>query len=411
VTRRSAALSRRTQLLDLTVERAAPGGDCVAHAPDGRVVFIRGALPGEQVRVRLTDENKRLLRADTVEVLKASADRVTPPCPLAVPGRCGGCDWQHASVAAARDLKGQVLREQLVRLGGIDPGPVSVQAPRSTPDGLGWRTRVQVSVGRDGSRGLLRHRSHAVERVRHCPISHPLVEQAGAWRTDGPQAHRVAHQPRPRVAFAASATTGEVVIDDDGTLVHRALEHDFRVGGGGFWQVHPDAPQLLADAVLEALGPQPGERALDLYAGAGLFSYALGSSGVRVTAVEMVPGAAADARENCSGLDVTVQTADVADAVGTLLDVRDGPVDLVVLDPPRTGASAEIMRALAALRPRAIAYVSCDGATLARDVRAAREAGYRLQRLRAFDLFPMTAHLECLALLTPADGEAGADHP
>jgi tRNA/tmRNA/rRNA uracil-C5-methylase (TrmA/RlmC/RlmD family) len=379
------------------VERAAPGGDCVAHAPDGRVVFVRGALPGERVRARVTDENKRLLRADTIEVLDASADRVAPPCPLAVPGRCGGCDWQHASLDVGRGLKGQVLREQLTRLGGLDPGPVAVEATPSCADGLGWRTRVQVSVGRDGSRGLLRHRSHAVERVRHCPISHPLVTAAGAWNADGPEAHKVAHQPRPRVAFAASPTTGQVVIDDDGVLVHRALEHDFRVTAGGFWQVHPDAPQLLADAVLDALEPQPGERALDLYAGAGLFSYALASRGVSVTAVEVSATAAVDARHNCEGLNVSVHAADVSDA----LEGELGAFDIVVLDPPRTGASPQIMQRLAATGPRAIVYVSCDGATLARDVKAAGEAGYRVARLRAFDLFPMTAHLECLALLVP----------
>ncbi len=191
------------------------------------------------------------------------------------------------------------------------------------------------------------------------------------------------------------------MIDDEGGLVHRALDHDFRVTGGGFWQVHPDAAPLLCDAVAAALAPQPGERALDLYAGAGLFSYLLGARGLAVTAVEVVAAAAADARENCDGLDVAVHTADVAKALaGGLLD-RVAPLDLVVLDPPRTGASADIMRQLAAAAPRAIAYVSCDGATLARDIRAAAEAGYRLEALRAFDLFPMTAHLECLALLTP----------
>jgi tRNA/tmRNA/rRNA uracil-C5-methylase (TrmA/RlmC/RlmD family) len=389
----------RRELLELSVERAAPGGDCVGHAPDGRVVFIRGALPGEQVRVAVTVDNRRLMRADTVEVLTASPDRVCPPCPLAVPGRCGGCDWQHASLPAGRAIKGAVLRDQLIRLGGTDPGPLTVQAPPSSPDGLGWRTRVQISVGRDGSRGLLRHRSHAVERVRHCPITHPLIEAAGAWRGDGPPAHRVPHQPRPRVSFAASCTTGAVVVDDEGTLVHQALGHDFQVTGSGFWQVHPDAPELLAGAVLAALSPNPGERALDLYAGAGLFSYALASRGVAVTAVEELAVAAADARVNCDALDVTVLACDVA--VG--LPAIDGPVDLVVLDPPRTGASPAIMQQIARLRPRAIAYVSCDGATLARDLRAAAEAGYRLAHVRAFDLFPMTAHLECLALLVPAE--------
>jgi tRNA/tmRNA/rRNA uracil-C5-methylase (TrmA/RlmC/RlmD family) len=384
--------------LEVEIERAGPGGDCVARVPDGRVVFVRGALPGELVRVAITDDNKRFLRADTVAVLKASADRVTPPCPLAVPGRCGGCDWQHAKLGTARSIKGEVLREQLTRLGGIDPGPIRVQAAPHHTDGLGWRTRTQVSVGRDGSRGLMRHRSHAVERVRSCPITHPLIDGAGAWKSTGPEGHRVRHQARLRVSFAASPTHGQVVVDEGGSLTHTALEHEFQVSHGGFWQVHPDAPEMLTQAVLGALQPQPGERALDLYAGAGLFTYALGSRGVDVTAVESSKDAAVDARVNCEGLDVTVLSKDVAVALEELTD----PVDLIVLDPPRTGAGAEVMKLLAALRPRAIAYVSCDGATLARDLRALEEAGYRVAELEAFDLFPMTAHLECLALVVPA---------
>jgi tRNA/tmRNA/rRNA uracil-C5-methylase (TrmA/RlmC/RlmD family) len=283
----------------------------------------------------------------------------------------------------------------------VDPGPLSVQAPPAVDgaqDGFGWRTRVQVSVGRDGSRGLLRHRSHAVQRVRTCPITHPLIEAAGAWRADGPAAHRAAHQPRPRVAFAASATTGGVVVDGDGRLTHRALGHDFRVSGGGFWQVHPAAPELLASAVLDQLEPQPGERVLDLYAGAGLFSYALAARGARVTAVEQVPTAADDARVNCAGLPVAVVTGDVEAVIGELAS----EADIAVLDPPRTGAGSAVIQALVSAGPRAIAYVSCDGATLARDLRAAREAGYALRRLSAYDLFPMTAHLEMLALLEPA---------
>ncbi len=394
--------------LELTIERAAPGGDCVAHAPDGRVVFVRGALPGERVRARVVDANRRFLRADTTDVLATSPDRVEPPCPLAVPGRCGGCDWQHVSLPAQRVLKGEVLREQLTRLGGVDPGPIDVQAPEGSPDGLGWRTRIQVSVGHDGSRGLLRHRSHAVERVRHCPIAHPLIEAAGAWDPHGPSAHRVAHQARPRVSFAASPTSGEVLDDGDGvtgTLTHAALGHEFAVSEGGFWQVHPDAPELLAGAVLAALDPQPGERALDLYAGAGLFSYALGRRGVTVTAVEALDTAAADAQANCAGLDVIAVAADVAEALPTISAAAE-VIDLVVLDPPRTGAGPAVMRQLADLRPRAIAYVSCDGATLARDLRAAADAGYQLASLCAFDLFPMTAHLECLALLVPAGDPA-----
>jgi tRNA/tmRNA/rRNA uracil-C5-methylase (TrmA/RlmC/RlmD family) len=180
------------------------------------------------------------------------------------------------------------------------------------------------------------------------------------------------------------------------------------VSGGGFWQVHPAAAETLAAAVLDGLLPRPSERAVDLYAGAGLFSAGLAQAGASVVAVESAPAAAEDARTNLADLDVDVHTATVEDVVQDV--VTDG-VDLVVLDPPRTGAGVEVMRALIAAGPRGVAYVSCDPATLARDLRAAREAGYRLASLRAFDLFPMTAHVECVAVLEPSVPEASVPGP
>ncbi len=384
--------------VELTAERAAPGGDCVAHLPDGRVAFVRGALPGERVRAAIIEQTTRFVRADVVEVLEASLNRIEPVCPLAVPGRCGGCDWQHTPLDVARRLKADVVREQLTRLGGLVDPEVTVEPASARDTGLGWRTRLQVSVARDGSRGLLRHRSHAVQPVPRCPITHSLLEQAGAWRDRDRTARSGGggRQAQKRISYAASASTGDVVIDGSGVLTHEALDHTFRVSAGGFWQVHPAAPELLSAAVLEATAPQPGESALDLYAGAGLFAYALADRGAAVIAVEQGEQAADDARFNC-GEGVDVRTADVAEIIGEL-----PASDVVVLDPPRTGAGPDVMRAITELRSRVIAYVSCDAATLARDLRAAVEAGYRVDRVRAFDLFPMTAHVELLAVLRPA---------
>ena len=165
-------------LLELEVGEVAQGGWCVAREPAGRVVLVRHALPGERVLARVTEVTSRFARADAVQILAASPDRVEPPCPHARPGGCGGCDWQHASLAAQRQLKAAVISQQLRRIAGLDR-EVTVEPLPGDPDGLGWRTRVRFAVGPDGTAGLRKHRSHEVIDVGHCPIAHPLVEAAG----------------------------------------------------------------------------------------------------------------------------------------------------------------------------------------------------------------------------------------
>jgi tRNA/tmRNA/rRNA uracil-C5-methylase (TrmA/RlmC/RlmD family) len=391
--------ARGASLLELEIGRVAAGGACVATAPDGRVVFVRHTLPGEKVRARVTESTKRFLRADAVEILEPSPDRVVQPCRYARPGRCGGCDFQHVALPAQRRLKAEATRDQLRRLGGLDEKLVDELVVEELPpvlpgnaEGLRWRTRAQFAVREDGRSGLHRYRSHNLEPVDTCPITAAAIEETGVLRERWPG--------RRRLELAASPSHPEdgVSYNGDRTLHFEALGRRFRVSEGGFWQVHPAAADVLAEAVLEALAPTSGERALDLYAGAGLFSAALAQAGATVCAVESFLVAAGDARENLGDLRVEVVTGAVED---TIADLAAGN-DLVVLDPPRTGAGVAVMQTLVAARPRAIAYVSCDPATLARDLRAAREAGYRLSALRAFDLFPMTAHVECLAVLEPA---------
>ncbi len=177
-------------LLELEVGEAAQGGWCVAREPSGRVVLVRHALPGERVLAQVTEETTRFARADAVQVLAASPDRVEPRCPHAHPGGCGGCDWQHASPAAQRRLKGAVISQQLRRIAGLDR-EVTVEPLPGDPDGLGWRTRVRFAVGRDGAAGLRKHRSHEVVDVGHCPIAHPLVDQAGVTGRPWPGAGSV----------------------------------------------------------------------------------------------------------------------------------------------------------------------------------------------------------------------------
>jgi tRNA/tmRNA/rRNA uracil-C5-methylase (TrmA/RlmC/RlmD family) len=369
-------------------------------------VFVRHALPGERVRAVVTEggEAAAYLRADAVDVLVPAPDRVSPPCPYAGPGRCGGCDWQHASLAAQRRLKGAVVTEALTRLAGIQRS-VEVEEVPGAPAGLGWRTRVRFAVDGEGRAGLRRHRSHAIEPVARCLIAHPLVEALGVEGRRWPGTQSVQ-------AVAAVATGESLVLpfprprpETGPEIVHeRAAGRTWRVTGGGFWQVHPGGADTLATAVAEALDPRPGESAVDLYAGVGLFAGvvapALGPGG-RVTAVESDPTAVRDARHNLRDLRTVRVERGRADRV---LDRLAGQgrlrrTDLVVLDPPRSGAGRGVVDRIARLRPRRVAYVACDPAALARDLAWLAERGYRLTGLRAFDLFPMTAHVECVVRL------------
>jgi tRNA/tmRNA/rRNA uracil-C5-methylase (TrmA/RlmC/RlmD family) len=381
----------------------AHGGHVVARH-EGRVLFVRHALPGERVTVEVTEgeEDSRFLRADAVEVHEPSPDRVEPPCPWSGPGLCGGCDFQHVALPAQRDLKAAVVREQLQRLAGLDVD-VTVEAVPGETDGLGWRTRLQLAVDPDGRPGLRRHRSHGVVTVGRCPIGHPDLPDVLGERwpgVSGVEAIVSSTGERLRVVQRG----GETVYDGPEVLHEQAAGRVWEVTGSGFWQVHPGAADTLVDAVMHALAPQPGERVVDLYSGVGLFSgplaAAVGPTGA-VVGVEGDRAAVDDARRNLADLP---QVTCVVDRVDRALrrGVAGEHVDLVVLDPPRTGAKRPVVDAVADLAPRAVAYVACDPAALARDVALFAGRGYRLGGLRAFDLFPMTHHVECVALLQPA---------
>jgi tRNA/tmRNA/rRNA uracil-C5-methylase (TrmA/RlmC/RlmD family) len=423
---------RAGDLVDLTVGEAAHGGWCVARPEPGhgQVIFVRHALPGERVKAVITQRTSKLARADAVEIVEAAAARVRPPCPQARPGGCGGCDWQHASLPAQRALKAAVVSQQLRRIAGIER-EVTVEPVAGDRDGLGWRTRVRFAVRSDGTAGLHKHRSHEVVDVGGCPIAHPLVGAADvtgrSWpgarwveictapvsgdravTVSGPGGRQL--PPRGRAeAVSRRGRDGMPTAPDGGYLRQHAAGRDWRVNAAAFWQVHPGAADALAAAVLDALRPEPGDVALDLYCGAGLFAgllaEAVGPAGA-VIGMEQDRLAVRDARHNLRGTPwARVHCGDT----GALL-ARHGLSDasLAVLDPPRTGAARPVIDLLCgppptesgvAARLRRIAYVSCDPATLARDLGLLRERGWDLRALRAFDAFPMTHHVECLATL------------
>jgi tRNA/tmRNA/rRNA uracil-C5-methylase (TrmA/RlmC/RlmD family) len=402
---------------EVTVGPVAHGGHCVARH-EGRVVFVRHTLPGERVVARVTeDRHPGFCRADAVEVLEASPDRVERPCPYSGPGRCGGCDWQHVDPAAQRQLKAAVVREQLARLAGLEVD-VTVEALPGGP--LRWRSRARFAVERSGAAGLRRHRSHDVVVLDDCPITVETAAQA-VLRQRWPGAGAVDVSVDSTGAVTTTRLdrrghpTSSRVVRPGGDLPEepstRAERHaggrDWEVEGTGFWQVHPGAADALVAAVAEFAGVRPGETVLDLYAGVGLFGGALapaaGPEG-RVVCVESDEAACAAADANLADLPQAEVWQGEVDPAGLeeLLAELGGPPDVVVLDPPRAGAGRPVSRLLAATGARAVVYVACDPAALARDVAAFGESGYRLAGIRGFDAFPMTAHVECVALLAPA---------
>jgi tRNA/tmRNA/rRNA uracil-C5-methylase (TrmA/RlmC/RlmD family) len=411
--------------LTLTVGALVHGGHCVSRH-EGRVVFVRHALPGERVVAEVTEgeERSRYLRADAVEVLDPAADRVRPRCPVARPGGCGGCDFQHVSLPAQRRLLGGVVAEQLRRLAGLDVD-VEVEAVPGDRDGLDWRTRVRFATDEEGRLGLRKHRSHEVVPLDDCPIAHPdlpavtgarwpgavsveAVVSAEGERTVVVEPGRRRYDRAPRVEAESVLTTTGQRLRGRTHVTEQAAGRRWRVSAAGFWQVHPGAADALVGAVLAMLDPRPGERALDLYSGVGLFAGALAERLGRegsLLAVEGDARAVKDARRNLHDLP---QVRLLHGRVDRLLrDLPVDAVDVVVLDPPRVGARRPVVGQVSALRPRAVCYVACDPAALARDVAIFAEHGYALETLRAFDIFPMTHHVECVAMLTLRNGPGG----
>ena len=387
----------------------AHGGHCVARL-DGQVVFVRHTLPGERVRIHITERSKTFLRADAVEVIEAAPGRVEAPCPYAGPGLCGGCDFQHVDPATQRELLGEVVREQLRRLAGITwDGEVEAV----DPEAFDWRTRMQFAVDEEGRPGLRKHRSHEIIPVDRCLIAHPDLPDVLGRRWDAESVEAIVSSTGDTLLVTdasipddvEAAVDGVVAVDGTtrggrGAVVERVLSADDRVSGSGFWQVHPDAATTLVEAVIEAAEVAQGDTVLDLYAGVGLFTTFLadeaGEDGV-VLSVESDRGASRDARRNLHDFpQVRLVGASVERAL------RDGSLgesaDVVVLDPPRTGAKKAVA-GIVDLSPRRIVYVACDPAALARDLASFAARGYVLGGLRAFALFPMTHHVECVAVL------------
>ena len=396
------------EIFTVEIEKVAHGGHFIARH-EGVVIFVRHAIPGEIVEVEITALEKSFVRAEIKAIIEPSGHRVLAPCQFAHPGGCGGCDFQHIESAHQRQLKSEVIAEQFARIAKMEID-VEVEEVSSS---LHWRTRYAATTNDQSELGFKGTRSHEVIPISHCPVLIPEI--------DFETIPRDVIKPSSRVEVALSSR-GERTIslspirsnrlekNPPVEIVegHSALHYEvqtssgplkFQVSQGSFWQSNVNAPETLVEAVRGFAQTREGDHIIDLYGGVGLFAKALiadiGESG-RIDLVEASASATRDAQQNFRDYrNVTVHRGDVAQLISHFESA-----DIVLLDPPRTGAGADVLSAIAEMAPRSIIYIACDPAALARDTGYLRDSGYQLHSIRAFDLFPMTHHIESVALYT-----------
>jgi 23S rRNA (uracil1939-C5)-methyltransferase len=375
-------------------EKMAAGGDAIARMADGRVAFVRGALPGESVAVDIVQAKKDFVRAEVVEVIEGSPMRVAPPCPAHAAG-CGGCGWQHVSAAGQLQLKSEVVIEALQRTGKLVDPVVEVGA--SVPP-WAYRTTLRLAGG-NGRLGLRSRQSHDVIDLDGCPVSHPMLEQLLATlrcRGAGEVSLRVSAATGERTAWVVDGDLSLLAVPDDVGIGAQATVHEviggrrLQVSASSFFQSGPDAAELLVAAVSDACGSYAAaEKMVDAYGGVGLFASSMANG--HVTVVESSASACADAAINLADRRRKIVCRSVE-------QWKPQRVDLVIADPARGGLGRAAVDVLAATHAGRIVLVSCDPVSLARDAGLLRAAGYAHVRSTVFDLFPQTHHVEVVTV-------------
>jgi tRNA/tmRNA/rRNA uracil-C5-methylase (TrmA/RlmC/RlmD family) len=373
--------------IEVEIGGIAHGGHCVARY-EGQVIFVRHAIPGEKVIVEITEMNSKFARGDAMEILQPSNDRVTAQCQYARPGGCGGCDFQHISLERQRKLKADVVREQFTRVAKMD---VELSVEEVSPTSH-WRTRMDFTVSENRKLALYSSRSHRLVEVDSCQIADESIPISEINQRKLPQGAKV---------HVAVGSNGKSVVEIEGRQSHELVvqevgSQNFSLSPTTFWQSHRRAPEVLSSVVQELARAKSGDHVFDLYGGVGLFTGALidvVGAGGRITLIESDELATTDARRKFA---INENVEIISEKVERVLD-RFTRADIVIADPPRAGLGARVCAMIDDLNPRAIVYVSCDPSSLARDARLLVDAGYEMDLIRAFDLFPMTHHIECVA--------------
>jgi len=386
-------------VLTLRVESLVFGGAGLAHAPDGRVVFVAYAAPGELVEATVEREYPDYIEAVVSRVVEPSPDRVEPPCALF--GECGGCQLQHMSYPAQLAAKEAVVREQLRRIGRLDDS--AVRPIRGAANPWGYRNHLRFSTGKKyGDVGYITRRGRGLLKVLECPIADPWVS-ALLPRLQGLGAGL--HQVQVRY----SRETGTHLVNPaipgvDFATGQKSYREElsgrrFDVSASAFFQVNHAQAEEMIRLIGEAL-PLRGELLIDGFAGVGAFAVIFSDRFDRVLAIEESHSAAQDSERNLA------QAPNVEMLVGKveyILPGLDARPDAIVLDPPRPGCAPPVLAAILEFRPPTVVYVSCNPATLARDLRVLVDGGYRLEWVTPLDMFPQTGHIECVTKLTLAD--------
>jgi 23S rRNA (uracil1939-C5)-methyltransferase len=381
--------------LRVEIERILPGGVGLAHA-DGKTVLVSLAAPGDHLRVQVEREQGNVLFASVVEVLTPSPVRVEPPCPYF--GRCGGCDFQQLTYEAQLAAKAGIISDCLQRIARLDPLPSITVRP--SPDN--WRYRVRATWQIDQEKreiGYYERNSRRVCDVADCAVLMPELQQtleqvrATKWSEFPPELKHL-----DVVAGENGVSLSPPFADfETNDLDLRVGNEVYQYNAESFFQINP---ALLPELIDFALSDAGGETALDLYCGVGLFTLPLSRRFAKVVGIEANPVATRFARRNLQQAGLTnarVVTATVAGWVRTNANMDS--VDFVLLDPPRAGAESVVIKGILDLHPKRISYVSCDPATLARDLKKLIAAGYVVESIAGFDLFPQTHHVETVVLL------------
>ena len=402
--------------LIVQLEDMAHGGDAVGRH-EGKVIFIPYGIAGESVRVEITRDRERFAHARLLEVLVASPQRVQPPCPYF--GTCGGCQWQHIQYGSQLEYKQGIVRTQLQRIAGLSD--IVVRPTLGMADPWHYRNHMQFNSSRDGTMGLMAAGSHQVVPIDHCLLMHPLLEEMF-------DSLDIELSGLQRLSLRAGINTGEQMIifeteDDqppevevdlplscalllsDGTsatlvgspYIHeRIADRRYRISAPSFFQVNTQQAETLVLLVATYLRPGPENTILDLYCGVGTLALGLAARVNQVIGIESNAVAIADAEANAIGVENAVFAHGPVEDVLPTLDVG---APIVVMDPPRTGLDQRALSAVVDLAPVRIVYVSCDPATLARDVKRLVASGYQLCEVQPIDMFPQTYHIECVAVL------------
>ena len=404
------------QEYDLTVTTFTYGGECLGRLPDGRAVFVPFTLPGEKVRVRLTEEKRRFARAELLKVLEPSIDRITPHCPHFI--ACGGCHYQHMAYEEQLAAKRAILVDQLERIGKIENPPLQSAVP--SPQLFNYRNQIQFQLSVDGRLGFFEHGSDQVLEIQEChlpqgPInlvwpqleldSIPGLERVGIRLGIDNEIMIALHGDQSSVpdlsvegidvSVAHLSPYGSQVLAGSDYILMGVLDRSFRVSAASFFQVNSQVAENLVEHILARLDIERAALVLDVYAGVGLFSAFVAGQAGRVIAVESSESACDDFVVNLDEFDNVELYQAPAERVLGGLQLQP---DVAILDPPRAGLDRHVVDALVRMAPKTIVYVSCDPATMSRDARRLVRGGYQLQEITLFDMFPQTYHLESVSI-------------